>query len=344
VNRPPIWLRRAAGLVAAACAGAAVSIAVAGPVAAHGPVPPGAPDLGAFLFDWSLEPLVAVPLTMAGLAWLALVDRINRLHPERPVSRWRTAAFFAGLASIAIALLSGVEAYDTTLFSVHMVQHMLLTFAAAPLLLLAAPITQLLRAASPEVRRRWILPLLHSKTVAVVGHPVVAWLVFTVVMWATHFSPLFDLALEDRGVHDLEHALFLGSALLFWWPLVGADPGPRRMGYPARVLSLLLQMPPSSFLAVAILMAGAPLYPHYATLGSPYGIDALADQQLAAGLMWVMSDMVFIGAILLVVAAWMRREELDAPAAERRAERERERINERAEALAARGRQAGERP
>lgn len=323
--------------------GAGVAVAglalAAGPAAAHGDVPHEAPDLAALLLDWSFEPLVAVPLAVAALAWLALVRQINRLHPEHPVSRWRTAAFLGGLAAIAVALLSGVEAYDTTLFSIHMVQHMLLTFAAAPLLMLAAPITQLLRAASPEVRRRWILPILHSGPVAVMGHPVVAWLTFTVVMWATHFSPLFDIALEDPLVHDLEHGLFLGSALLFWWPVVGADPAPRRMGYAARVLYLLLQMPPNSFLAVAILMAGAPLYPHYATLGSPYGIDALADQQLAAGLMWVVSDLVFIGAILLVVAAWMRREEREAPAAERRAERERQRINDRADELA-RARQA----
>jgi putative membrane protein len=308
----------------------------AGPVAAHGAVPLEAPDLASIVLDWSFKPLVAIPMILVALIWLTIVDRVGRLHPDHPVSRWRTAAFFGGLASIAIALMSGVEAYDTTLFSIHMVQHMLLTFAAAPLLVLAAPVTQLLRAASPEARRRWILPILHSRPVAVLAHPVVTWLAFTVVMWATHFSPLFDLALEEPFVHDLEHALFLGSALLFWWPVVGADPAPRRMGYPARALYLLLQMPPNSFLAVAILLATAPLYPHYATLGSPYGIDALADQQLAAGLMWVTADMVFIGAILLVVAAWMRREERDAPAAERRAARERQRIDERADALAAR--------
>ncbi|HSL98348.1 MAG TPA: cytochrome c oxidase assembly protein [Candidatus Deferrimicrobiaceae bacterium] len=315
---------------------------VAQPALAHGRAPADAPDLAALVMGWTLEPLVAAGILVAAVAWLALLRRIARFHPERPVSRWRTAAFFGGLAAIAIALMSGIEAYDTTLFSVHMVQHMLLTFAAAPLLVLAAPVTQLLRAATPEARQRWLLPVLHSGPVAVLGHPVVAWLAFTVVMWATHFSPLFNLALEEPLTHDLEHALFLGSALMFWWPVVGADPGPRRMGHAARGLYLLLQMPPNSFLAVAILLATAPLYPHYATLGSPYGIDALADQQLAAGLMWVVSDLVLIGAILLVIAGWMRKEERDAPAAERRADRERQRLSERADELAARVGQAGD--
>ena len=113
---------------------------------------------------------------------------------------------------------------------------------------------------------------------------------------------------------------FLGAGLLFWWPVVAADPAPRRMPYPVRALYLLLQMPPSSFLGMAILFAATPLYPHYATLGTPYGIDALADQQLAGGIMWLAGDVVLIGAILAVVAAWMRHEERDAPAAERRAD------------------------
>ncbi len=329
VTRPRRLLSALAGTVATA-------LLAVGPVAAHGEVPYEPPGLGTLLLGWTFEPLVTVPLLFVAAAWLLLVRRVRRLHPGSPVSPWRTIAFLAGLAAIALALTSGIEAYDTTLFSVHMVQHLLLTFVAAPLLALAGPITQLLRAASPAVRRRWLLPILRSGPIAILAHPVVAWLAFTVVVWAAHFSPLFDLALESPAIHDLEHALFLGSALLFWWPVAGVDPAPHRMGHAARGLYLLLQMPTNSFLAVAILLATGPLYPHYATLGQPYGIDALADQQLAAGLMWVAADLVFIGAVLLVVASWMRREDREAPAAERRADRERARISERADELAAR--------
>jgi putative membrane protein len=226
-----------------------------------------------------------------------------------------------------------------------MVQHLLLLFAAAPLLALAAPVTQLLRAASPGVRRRLLLPLLHSTLGQAIGHPVVAWVTFTVVAWASHFSPLFDLSLENQAVHTLEHVAFLIAGLLFWWPVVGADPAPRRLTYPVRALYLLLQMPPSSFLGMAIVFAEAPLYPHYATLGSPYGISALSDQQLAGGIMWLTGDVVLIGAILVIVAAWMRHEERDAPAAERRADVGRARLRERADQLArsrAAGREGGD--
>lgn len=324
------------GLAVGLAVGALALVAGAFPggAAAHGPVPPDPPTLANLALGWGFEPLVAIPLFAAALGWLAIVRRVRRLHPDRSVSILRSAAFLGGLAAIALALLSGIERYDTTLFSVHMVQHLLLMLVAAPLLALAAPVTQLLRAATPETRRRWILPVLHSTPASALAHPVVAWLAFTVVMWVSHFSPLFDLALEDPGVHALEHAVFLASALLFWWPAVAADPMRRRLTYPVRALYVLLQMPLNSFLGMAILFAAAPLYPHYASLGPVYGTTPLADQQLAGGIMWLAGDVVLIAAVLAIVAAWMRHEDRDAPAAERRADAQRARISERADQLA----------
>ena len=310
------------------------ALALPSVVAAHGAIPPDPPTLSSLVLGWHFDPLIAGALLAVAIGWLLLVRRVRRLHPGHPVSIARSAAFLGGLAAIAVALLSGIERYDTTLFSVHMVQHLLLMLVAAPLIALAAPVTQLLRASTPGVRGRWLLPILHSHVVAAVGHPVVAWLTFTLVVWLSHFSPLFDSALENRGVHDLEHLAYLVAALLFWWPVVAADPARRRLPYPVRVLYLLLQLPVNSFLGMAILFASTPLYAHYATLGSPYGINPLADQQLAGGLMWLAGDVVFIAAILAIVAAWMRHEERDAPAAERRAEAQRAAISARADELA----------
>ena len=319
-------------LLAMPAVGAAWALG-AGPVAAHGTAPAAAPDAANLLLGWDIEPAVALPLLVAAIAWWQLVRAVDRAHPEHRIPRRQRWAFLGGLAAIAVALQSGIARYDTTLFSLHMVQHLLLTLAAPPLLALAAPVTQLLRAASPTTRQRVILPILHSRAVAVIGHPIVAWLLFTAVMWGTHFSVLFDQSLEGRTVHDLEHGLFLAAGLLFWWPLVGLDPAPRRLSSPARIAYVFLQMPQNSFLAMAILFAGGPLYAHYATLGSPYGIDALADQRLAAGIMWFVGDVIFLIATLAVLAGWMRSEARTSGAADRRADVERAAIRDREAAL-----------
>jgi cytochrome c oxidase assembly factor CtaG len=326
--------RRFPALVAISALAALGPLVVPASALAHGAVPHDPPSVANILFGWRFDPLIVGGLVLAAVAWLVLVRRVARLHPEHPVPPARTAAFLAGLAAIAAALLSGIERYDTTLFSIHMVQHLLLMLVAAPLLVLAAPVTQLLRAASPGARQRWLLPVLHSTVIEAIGHPVVAWLTFTLVTWLTHFSPLFDLALEDRGIHELEHAAYLGAAILFWWPAISTDPARHRLPYPVRVLYVLLQLPVNSFLGMAILFASDPLYAHYATLGSPYGIAPLADQQLAGGVMWLAGDVVFIGAILAIVATWMRQEEANAPAEERRADVQREALRERADQLA----------
>jgi putative copper resistance protein D len=217
-----------------------------------------------------------------------------------------------------------------------MVQHVLLMLVAAPLLALAAPITLILRLSSSETRHRWVLPILHSRIVRILAFPVVAWVLFAAIMWGVHFSPLFNASLEDPNVHDFEHLLFLTGALLFWWPAVALDPAPWRMGHPARVMYLLTQMTQNTFLAVVILNATDVLYSHYATLVLPWGLSAIDDQRLAAGIMWLAGDMIFLTAILLVVAGWMRAEERDEVRSDRRAEAELAQIRVREERLAER--------
>ena len=295
---------------------------MAGPVAAHGPVPTEPPTAASLLLGWTFEPIPTLGIVAVVGWWLWAVRRVDALHPGNPVPRRRTVAFLAGMLALAFALVSGIARYDTTLFSVHMVQHVLLMLVAAPLIALGAPVTLVLRLSSPETRRRWILPILHSRVVRFTSHPVVAWVMFAGMMWATHFSPLFNAALEDPVIHDLEHVLFLSGALLFWWPAVALDPAPWRMSHPARVGYLFLQMTQNTFLAVVILNATAVLYPHYATLVRPWGIAALDDQRLAAGIMWILGDAIFLTAILAVVAGWMRAEARNEAREDRRAGQE----------------------
>jgi putative copper resistance protein D len=308
----------------------------AGVVAAHGPVPDEPPTIANLLLGWTFEPLPTLGLLIAAGWWWWAVRQVDRAHPANPVPRSRSIAFGGGLLAIAFALLSGIDRYDTTLFSVHMVQHVLLTLVAAPLIALAGPVTLVLRLSSPSTRHRVVLPILHSRVMRVLAFPVVAWLVFAGVMWGAHFSSLFDAALEDPLVHDLEHALFLGAALLFWWPAVARDPAPWRMGHPGRIGYTFLQMTQNTFLSVVILGATTVLYAHYATLVIPWGGDPLDDQKLAAGIMWIAGDLCFLTAILGIVWAWMRAEARAAPQADRRADVEMAEIRVREQRLAER--------
>jgi cytochrome c oxidase assembly factor CtaG len=318
------------------------ALAMPAAVAAHGALPDEPLSVRGLLFAWTVEPLVGIALVVATVLWWQAAHRVNQAHPANPVPRRRTLAFAGGLAAIAVALLSGIGRYDTTLFSVHMVQHILLVFVAAPLIALSGPVTLALRAVPTTTRRSLLLPILHSRPVRVVSHPVVAWLAFTSVMWGSHFSPLFDAALEDPLAHDLEHALFLGSGLLFWWPALGVDPAAWRMPPAVRALYVFLQMPQNTFLAVAITFATAPLYRHYATLAAPWLPSALADQQAAGAIMWLAGDAVFLVAVIGLVAAWMRADERGQAREDRRADEARAAIREREAKLAKRlGREGG---
>ena len=107
--------------------------------------------------------------------------------------------------------------------------------------------------------------------------------------------------------------------MLFWWPVVALDPAPSRMGHPGRLTHVFMQMTQNTFLAVVILGAPTILYHHYATLNLPWPSDALSDQKLAAGIMWIAGDIIFIGALMALMVGWMRSEERATPRADREA-------------------------
>jgi cytochrome c oxidase assembly factor CtaG len=261
------------------------------------------------LTSWRIDPFVVLGVVLGGGSYLWAVAQVDAGHPSSRVPRRRIWAWLGGLAVVVVALESSIGVYAEALFSVHMVQHLLLTMVAAPLLALGAPITLLLRVVAPSTRRRVVLPVLHSLPVRVLAFPVVAWVLFSGYMWVVHFSPLFDAALESPVIHQLEHILFLGTAMLFWWPVVGADPAPWRLPHPGRVGYLFLGMPWSSFLGLTIFSATAVLYPHYASLVLDWAPPALADQALAGGIMWAGGDLLFLFAMGLALRIWLRDED-----------------------------------
>lgn len=227
--------------------------------------------------------------------------------------RHRSWSAGLGLAALFVAAAGPPAVYEGSLFWVHMVQHLLVTLVAAPLLAFSAPVALLLRAGSAGARDG-LLRVVHARPVRALTHPVVSWSAFGLVMWLTHYSGLYDAALENELLHDLEHALYLGAALLFWAPVAGLDPT-RRMARPVRVAYLLAAIPAGSFLGLAIYSAGAPLYEHYAALD---GAKPLADQRLAGTVMWIGGDVLLLGWTGAAAAAWLKAEEKEGARVDRR--------------------------
>ncbi len=194
---------------------------------------------------------------------------------------------------VAGALSPPVDSRADATLAAHMVQHVTLAMIAAPLL--GAGVRRM-----PDAVRR-------------LSNPLVAWVVFAATGWLVHFTPLFETATESIPVHVFEHALLIGSAVLFWAQVVGPT---ATLAYPLRLLYLVVAMPQNTFVALAIYSSGRVLYPHYAQ-----GRDALADQRLAGGIMWVAGDLVLLAAVMLVAAAWARHEERETKISEAEADR-----------------------
>lgn len=279
------------------------------------------PTLIGALTAWVADPLPWLLAALTAIVYLAGVRRVNSAHPRSKVPAWRVAAWLIAVATILIALVSPIDTYADELLTVHMVQHILLTMIAVPLFALGAPVTLALRAASPEVRQKVLLPVLHSRVIRVLALPVLGWLAFTAVMAGMHFSPIYETALEDPLVHEGEHLVLLISAALFWWPVIAADPVPHRLRHGARLVFLLAMMPVMSALGLAIYFAHDVLYQHYAQLQRAWGPPAIVDQQVAGLVMWAASDLVMLLAIAFVVANWMRADERRAKVLDLRAAR-----------------------
>jgi len=228
-------------------------------------------------------------------------------RPRRPFSRLRATCFGAGTVGLIAAFSPFMDELADRSFAAHMVQHLLMTLVAAPLLLLGAADRLALSCAPRPVARR-IASLFRSVLVRALTTPAVAWTGFAVVMWSTHLSGFYQAALENEAVHVLEHGAYLASALLFWYPVVGSVGASGALGNAGRLLYVMLAMPPSAFLGLVIFESRHVLYPHYLLGGAANHAGAIADQRAGGAIMWIAGGLVLFIALLLIAADWARAE------------------------------------
>lgn len=227
---------------------------------------------------------------------------IRMRHERRSIGIVHVVAFLCGLITIAAAVDGPLDALADASLSWHMVQHLLLIALAAPLLLIGAPIRVALGALPRRFAKRFAR-ILNSRAMQVVDHPVFGLAVLTLVLYGTHFSPLYELALEHENLHAGEHLLYITCALVYWSPIFAVAPAPHAPSHPARILALFLSLPMSAFLGFALYVENHVLYAHYAS--QP---NALADQMNAGVVMWLTAGTPVLLAILWCVADWGARE------------------------------------
>ncbi|MFN8556443.1 MAG: cytochrome c oxidase assembly protein [Dehalococcoidia bacterium] len=267
-------------------------------------------------WNWQPEVLAGVAVS-GGLYGRGVRALWHRAGTGRGIAVWRTAAFGGGLLGLLVALVSPVDSLGVALFSVHMVQHLLLVLVAAPLLILGEPVLAGLWALPRSWRRalgatwreagrlRWVW---RGGTA-----PPVTWLIHAGVLWCWHLPRLFDATLSNGALHALEHAMFLGTAVLWWWS-VAQTGRRRRLGYGVGLLAVFTMGVQGGALGALLAFARRPWYPTYAGSTAAWGLSPLQDQQLAGLIMWAPAGGVYMIAAAVLFTAWLR-------AAERRAHR-----------------------
>ncbi|MEU6276813.1 cytochrome c oxidase assembly protein [Streptomyces populi] len=276
--------------------------------------------------EWSADPffLVACLLGLGLYGWGAV--RLARRGDTWP---WgRTASFVVGVLTVMLVMCTRLNDYGMVMFSVHMVQHMVISMLSPILILLGAPITLALRALPVAAKRggkgprELLLMFLHSRYMKVVTHPAFTIPMFIASLYALYFSPLFDFLMESTTGHVVMMCHFLLVGLFFFWPIMGVDPGPHRPGYLMRMLELFAGMPFHAFFGIALMMASGPMVESYKNPPASLGIDALADQTAAGGIAWAFSEIPSVLVLLALLFQWYNSEQRQAKRLDRAADRD----------------------
>jgi cytochrome c oxidase assembly factor CtaG len=255
------------------------------------------PEGRAIFAEWTPPIVLTITLIVIGLVytrgWLA----IRRTRPSQFPSS-RLVYFLAGLAVIWLAIASPLDGFADVLLSAHMVEHLLLMSFAPPFLLLGYPVVPLLRGLPRGIVVSLLGPLFRATTLRQLGHiltaPLVAWLAMNLVFLGWHVPAAYDFALEHERWHEFEHLCFLGTSILFWWPVI--RPWPTRAAYSGWLLLLYLVMADvvNTILSAFLAFCDRSVYPYYSREPNPFQISPLFDQRAGAVAMWLIGSLVFL--------------------------------------------------
>ncbi|MEV8566398.1 cytochrome c oxidase assembly protein [Streptomyces sp. NPDC051322] len=276
--------------------------------------------------EFSADPffLIGCLLALALYGWGVM--RLRGRGDSWPTHR--IVLFTIGVLTVAVTMCTGLNDYGMVMFSVHMVQHMIISMLSPILLLLGAPVTLALRALPVAGRgnrkgpRELLLALLQSRYLRIITHPAFTIPLFIASLYGLYFTPLFDTLMGSKTGHIAMMVHFLLVGLVFFWPIMGVDPGPHRPGYIMRIMELFAGMPFHAFFGIALMMATQPMVQAYRHPPLSLGIDALSDQEAAGGIAWAFSEVPSVIVLIALVFQWYRSEQRVARRSDRAADRD----------------------
>ena len=259
----------------------------------------------AILASWSFPPWVTALDLLSALLYLRGWLVLRRVIPGR-FPAWRLLSFTVGIAALQVALGSPIDALDSFSLTDHMSQHMILMMIVPPLVLLGNPMLPLFRGLPRPLARRVLAPVLRWP-VAVrffrrITHPAFCWLALSVAMVGWHLPGPYDLALRSDGWHELEHATFLFTSILFWWPVV--QPWPSRARWPRWTVPVYLILADfvNTIVSAFLVFSGRVLYAPYLTFPRLGTLSAVSDQVLAGVVIWFVGGFAFVIPAIFMVA------------------------------------------
>ena len=258
-------------------------------------------------------------------AYLLGVRVLKNRGDSWPVAR--TASWLLGMALLIFTTSGSLNAYQEYLFSVHMIAHMSLTMAIPVLLVPGAPVTLLMRAVQkrPDESkgvREWVLWAVHTKPAMFIAHPGFAAVNFATSLVIFYFTPIFDWATREHIGHQWMIVHFLITGYLFVQSLIGIDPGPARVGYPFRLVTLIAVMAFHAFFGIALMTGSGLLLPDwFGAMGRTWGLSPLEDQQQGGAIAWGIGELPTIALAIIVSWQWFKSDRRDSVRLDRASDR-----------------------
>jgi putative copper resistance protein D len=274
---------------------------------------PDPPNALRLLTVWRFDVLLGVAAVVMALAYVIGVLRLRKRGDGWPPGR--LVAWLFGCAALLFTTGSGVRAYGSAMFSVHMGEHMTLNMFIPVFLVLGAPITLALRAlptagaGNPPGPREWLLWLVHSRVSRFLSHPATAFVLFVGSLYAVYFTPLFDTLVRYHWGHEFMSLHFMITGYLFFWGIIGIDPGPKRLPFIGRLGMLFAVMPFHAFFGIATMTMTSVLGgTFYRSLHLPWLASLNDDQHLGGAIAWGSSELPIIVVVVALVVQWSRQD------------------------------------